>query len=320
MLFNFFKKRKLDKKYSELIAEANKLREDGDLDGAIKKYREAFEIKVLAFDYIALCFMEIDNRNYNVAIEMFEKVIGNQQLEGLIADCYFGLGAAYYGLENLDEAIQYLERAIEKGCNMTECFYIAANIYDELGLEFDSEETQKALQYYNRVLEKHPESLYTLVNIGTIYEHNNKNEEALVYFKKAYDLDKEKVTNACYNLGVTYTKLKQYEEAIQYYKEDLKQENPSRSTAYNLGLLYQTELHEYETAKQYYLAALEKDKEDYNTWYNLGCLYCNMKDYQNAYDCFQIIKYKKPEYIKGMETDNDLTEFIRTDYYQKILN
>ena len=65
--------------------------------------------------------------------------------------------------------------------------------------------------------------------------------------------------------------------------------------------------------------SLERDKEDYNTWYNLGCLYSIIKDFKNAFDCFKIIKYKKPDFISGMANDNDLVEFRQTDYYKEIL-
>lgn len=315
----FFKKYRDNKKYEALISEGNSLRENGKMDEAIKKYEEAFQIKIMSFDYIALVFMQIDNRNYLKAIDMLNALIEDHpDLPGLM-DCYFALGLAYYGLNNLEEAIKYLEMAISNGCKMEECFYIAANIYDELGLGVDSEETKKALEYYNKALEINPNSLYSMVNIGTIYEHNDIDDKALEYFYKTYQLDKEKKTNAAYNLGVTYTKLKKYDEALKYYLEDANHSKPARPTFYNLGLLYQTEFHEYDNAKKYYLMSLERDKEDYNTWYNLGCLYSIIKDFKNAFDCFKIIKYKKPDFISGMATDNDLVEFRKTDYYKEIL-
>lgn len=316
----FFRKKKINKLYNNLIEEGNKARLNGDIDKAIALFKEAFQYKVMSFDFIALAFLEIDNKNYNQAIEMLNRlIIDHPELPGIM-DCYFALGLAYYGLNNLDDALKNLELAIEKGCKMEECFYIAANIYDELGLGLDSEETKKAIEYYKKAIEINPNSLYSLVNIGTIYEHNNVDDKALEYFYKTYELDTKKETNAAYNLGVTYTKLKQYDEAIKYYKDDLKHAHPFHSSNYNLGLLYQTELKDYNSAKYYYLKGIEDDKEDYNTWYNLGCLYCNMGDFKNAFDCFKIIKYKKPAYIVGMEKDPDLVDFIKTDYYKEILN
>ena len=50
----FFKKYRENKKYEALISEGNSLRENGNLDGAIKKYEEAFQYKIMSFDYIAL--------------------------------------------------------------------------------------------------------------------------------------------------------------------------------------------------------------------------------------------------------------------------
>ena len=315
-----FSKIRINKKYDSLIEEGKKLRENGEIDKAIEKYNEAFSYKIMSYDYIVLGFMYIDVNNYPKAIDMFNKLISSNPDLPRIFTCFYGLGIVYYALENYDEALKNLELAIEKDCDIDDCYYIAATIYDNMGLSFDSEETQKAIKYYESALKINPDNLFSVINLGTIYEHNDKNEEALKYFLKTYEMDKEKLSNACYNLGVTYTKLKDIDNALKYYLEDASLDNPSKSTFFNLGLLYQTELNDYTNAKKYYLKSLEKDKDDFNTWYNLGCLYSLMKDFKNAYDCFQIIKYKKPEYVPGMEFDNDLVEFRKTDYYVNIKN
>ena len=52
----------------------------------------------------------------------------------------------------------------------------------------------------------------------------------------------------------------------------------------------------------------------------MGCLYAVQNDFENAYECFKILKYKKKEYFKEVPNDPELKEFIKSDYYLSLLN
>lgn len=84
--------------------------------------------------------------------------------------------------------------------------------------------TDKALEYYNKVIELNPDDK-AFVNIAYIYEEMGHQDKAIEYFDKAIDLYK-KILNintqniVCYyNLGCLHEKKVQYGRAIEYFEK-----------------------------------------------------------------------------------------------------
>lgn len=314
---SFFKKFK----YRKIILEAEELKDKGDIEGALKKYYEAFEIIVNVHDYFTVACILVDLQRYDKALKIFQDIYDNCALTNnlqYISDIYFGLGVCYDSLKQEALAIENYEKAIETGTIISDCFYFIASIYDNMKLEENDPLTQKAFKYYEKAKELCPDYLFVYVSLGNLYSRFNHDEEALKYFLKAKELDKDNFANSNYNLGVSYSIFNDFEKAEYYYLEELKCENPYYETYNNLGILYKDEK-KYDLAKQYYLKALELNKEDYNTWYNLGCLYALMNDFDNAFECFVYIKYNKNDYLSTMEDDSELVELRKDKRYQELL-
>lgn len=306
------------KKYDKLIREAKQAFEKHHLEDAASFYEEAFKYEVKISDYIMLGYIYIDLGKYQIAEDMFQKINDLEDND----ESNYALANIYERTNRKNKAIETYENIKNKAFLPSSLFSLGY-LYDELAEEnndnFESENIQKAIKYYQRFLELEENDFWGHINLGSIYERFNYNEEALKHFLMAHEIDKD-MNTACFNLGVVYNKLKDYDKALEYYLEELTKEGFYLITYYNLGILYKDHFNDYEKAKYYYLKGLEEDQDNYDLWYNLGCIHVLLNDYSNAFDCFKYLYYKQRKYIEYMEKDKELTEFRKTQYYQELKN
>ena len=308
-----------NKKYNKLIEEARLLFRQEKLNEALHVYEEAFKIKTILKDFIMYGCILIDLNQLPKAEKIFKELSENYDFY----EIHYSLGIIYEKTNRKHDALIEYEKAVHNDPNFELAHFALAFIYDELSEDkkegFDGENTKKAIEHYKDVLRIDQNNFWANINIGSIYERNNHNEEALTYFQKAYEIDNQKEM-VCYNLGVAYYKLKQYNESLKYYLEELEKESSFVSTYYNLGILYKDGFKDYERAKYCYLKALEKNKEDYNVWYNLGCIHSLEDNYKEAFECFKYIYYKNKKYLGYLDTDKELDDFRKTEYYDLLKN
>lgn len=306
-----------NKKYKELILKAKQYFQEDDLKESVKYFEEAFKIKALLADYIMYGYILIDLFEYNKA-----EILFNNMLEKIdLPEVNFALANIYERTNRQILALEKYEKVVEKSPDFEPAHFSLAYIYDDISEEnkedLNGENSLKAIKHYEVAIKLNDKNFWSFLNLGSIYERHNMNEKALDYFLKAYEIDNNK-SMICYNIGVTYYKLKKYEQALEFYNKELEQENPFKSTFYNLGILYKEGFKDYDKSKYYYLKGLENNEEDYNIWYNLGCIHALLQDYQNAYDCFKYIYYKKKEYLNYLDEDQELNEFRQTSYYKQL--
>lgn len=305
-----------NRKYKHLILKAKYSFTQAELEESASYYREAFKIKVVIPDYLMYGFILIDLEQFVEA----EKVFLNLNEDFDFTEVNYGLACIYDRTNRKKQALERYEKVIINNPDFEPAYFSTAYIYDDLSEEnndsFESENVTKAIKYYKKSIELNDDinNFWSYLNLGSIYERFNKDEEALEYFLKAHNIypNKEMIN---YNIGVAYYKLKQYDQSLHYYLEELKQPKPFKSTYYNLGILYKDGFKDYQLAKIYYLKGLELNNEDFNIWYNLGCIHALLKDYDNAFSCFKYIYYKNKKYLKYIADDKELEEFRKTEYY-----
>jgi len=311
----FFK----NKKYNKLIEEAKSYIIKQDLKEAIKIYEKAFEIKTILKDYIVYGCLLIDINELSKAESIFKEL--SEQFD--FYEIHYSLGVIYEKTNRKYDAMEEYKKVVEVEPNFDQAHFSLGYMYDEISEDnkedITSDNTMKAIEHYKEVLRLDENNFWANINLGSIYERNDQNEEALKYFLKAYQ-NKNIKEMVCYNLGVAYYKLKQYDESLKYYNEELEKENPFPSTYYNIGILYKDGFHDYEKSKYYYLKALENNKEDYNVWYNLGCVHALENNHKEAFECFKYIYYKNKKYLNFLDTDKELEEFRKTEYYSLLKN
>lgn len=306
-----------NKKYNKIIAQAKEYFNQGNLEESAKHYEEAFSIKVNLSDFIMYGYILIDLGQYQKSETIFQ----NMALDFDFTEINYALANIYERTNRKQDAIESYEKVLMNNSDFEQAHFSLAYIYDEISeeetLDFEDENVKKAIIHYKESIRLNSKNFWSYINLGSIYERFNYNDEALQYFLKAYEVDNSKEM-VCYNLGVAYYKLKQYDKSLVYYLKELEKENPFKSTYYNLGILYKDGFKDYEKAKYYYLKGLEINNEEYNIWYNLGCIHSLLKDFQNAYECFKFIYYKNKKYLNYLDTDKELEEFRKTEYYRNL--
>lgn len=304
------------KKYDKLIEQAKKAFADNDLVLAAQYYEEAFTININVADYLMLGYIYIDIDKLQLAENIFKQV--NSVMEN--DESNFALGNICERTSRNSDAINYYEKIQDKSL-FPQCYFSLGYLYDDLATEnkesWESENIKKSIHNYQMYLQFYEDDFWCFENLGSIYERYNKNDIALEYFTKGYQIGKDN-DNACYNLGVVYSKLGNGEQALYYYEEELKKENPYQETYYNLGILYKDYFKDFVNAKICYLKGLKLYPDNYNLWYNLACVYALLKDYDNAYDCFKYLYYKNKNYFDYIVKDEELNEFRDSDCYKQL--
>ena len=143
-----------------------------------------------------------------------------------------------------DKALPLLEEAIKDNPKDSEAWRVLAQIhwfhqnqpdkaYDELIealrcdplniwalvlmgnlLTKEKNDVEHAKQYYDKVLEYHPDNAIAINNIGATYMEHKDYEGALPFMKKALSID-DSYANSYYGLGLCYYKLGKFEDAFE---------------------------------------------------------------------------------------------------------
>ena len=80
-------------------------------------------------------------------------------------------------------------------------------------LSKEMDDVEHAKQYYDKVLEYHPDNAIAINNIGATYMERDDYEGALPYMEKAMAID-DSYANSYYGLALCYYKLGRFEEAF----------------------------------------------------------------------------------------------------------
>ncbi|RXJ93354.1 hypothetical protein CRV00_11265 [Malaciobacter molluscorum] len=111
-------------------------------------------------------------------------------------------------------------------------------------------------------------------NIGVIYSDKIKDYKKAIEWYLYSDSIKTNTQNLV-NMGITFKDIKDYDNAIKYYKKAY--ENNSNEAANGLGFLFETILHEYKKAEVWYKKGIERG--ELGAVKNIGLLYHeNLKD------------------------------------------
>jgi len=200
-------------------------------------------------------------------------------------DAYLGLGIYHYladvlprfvkilsfvlGVEgNKDKGIQELNLAATKGVyTKTEALFFLGAIYT-----YREEEYEKAVEIFNKLLEKYPDNSGALIHLGRCYASMGKCELALQTFIKILNSgntkDRIPITSLHYQLGDTQFKMNDFYMAIGSYtvavESDTFKEGKKRWTypwaLYKLGMCYEI-VGKRDRAEYYYNLINEDDNE-----------------------------------------------------------
>ncbi len=235
------------------------------------------------FENIALLFLEKMNKKGKINLNEF---VGDKMISVYMRsikqnpedyETYWGLGNAYFELENYDEAIVNYQKAIEIKPNQHEVFY-------NLGLAYSKVEYyEKAIVNYQKAIEIKPNKYGAFYNLGNIYYKLEDYKKAIENYQKAVEI-KPDFYKAFNNLGNAYDEVEDYEKAIENYQKAVKIKSDFHEAFNNLGLIY-SKLENHKEAIKSYQKTIEIKPNDH-TLNGLGLVYANQSDYKRAIQSF----------------------------------
>ena len=192
------------------------------------------------------------NNNFQPAINYYlisAKLYKNMGKKKKLADVYGKLGfLSYIDNYNLENAMQYYEKALNLGIELNDQDLIAVT-YNRIGGIFYRQEDYDEAQYYFKEALSVWERLgsekgiaIALNNIGEIYRMRKKYNTALDYYKQSQKLN-EKVNNKILmatvleNIGIVKSVTGQPEEAFKYFDKAYNITEEINDTERKVGLL-----------------------------------------------------------------------------------
>ena len=98
------------------------------------------------------------------------------------------LGKLFLQSKDYDKAIRCFDAVRKKSRTSTHVFYNYATAYRLKG------NLDKALEYYNKMIDYNPEHIQSYVDASMIYSYMGNNKEAIRKMRKAYQLNKEDIS------------------------------------------------------------------------------------------------------------------------------
>ena len=165
----------------------------------------------------------------------------------------FYLGTVYSRMNRPSEAIQPLEKALEKRPGWMSAISTLAEAYTSC------ENYVKADSLFEQALKLEPENALILNNYGyTLSERGERLNDAIVMAEKALKLDPE---NGAYldTMGWIYYQMGQYQKSLEYIEKACDKRPDSAVVLEHMGDVY-SKLGSHEKAKEFWEKALELDK------------------------------------------------------------
>lgn len=149
--------------------------------------------------------------DFEIALTYYLQVV---EISPNTVNALYNLGITYQKLGKLDDAIEFIEKAIKVNPN-EKMLFIHASLAKSLGRH-----QTVSLKDYQRVLEFNPTSINALGNSGRLYEDLKQYDKALEMYNKITKLAPEKGM-AYYDKAIVYETIKDYNKALENIEKAL---------------------------------------------------------------------------------------------------
>lgn len=173
---------------------------------------------------------------------------------------FLNLGAISIVLDQIEEAIIHLKRALALNPNLIQAYRELALCYQNKG------EGVQALNYLKKALQLAPQDKENYQRLTDYYRIQGNHKKSIQYGKRHLALDPNN-REAQYSLGLSFSMLGYQEGSLPYFKKSYELE-PNAPTAYAIGNVYNS-LKDSATAKYWYEKVLAHDPNYYAAIYGL---------------------------------------------------
>jgi CHAT domain-containing protein/Tfp pilus assembly protein PilF len=290
-------------------------KEKEEFNQAVENYKKAIELFTES-PYFYSAFIDASSRLNQ--LETAEKYITNIiKNEPINAAVHFGMGFLYFKQKKWDEAIQYLDKAVELNPELYLAFRVKCDVLDSVSKY--EEMLELAMDKAKMCENRYPDfqiDFYT--RIGKAYGVFGKYQQDLEYNKKALVIAREignKRSEGIIlgNIGVVYAQRGDFQEALDYFHQklavvkELGDKSEEAQILTNIGVISDWK-GDTQEALEWYKKALriieELDNIQRKAWIlgNIGVVYEKLSDYPKALDChhqalkiFQSLKNREDE-------------------------
>ena len=188
----------------DLLAEANELKEAGQLDDALAAFEKALEVNAALTDaHIGIGDIYEIKGDYETAARNYENAV---DLAPRSFQANYKLGLMYHLLNRLTEAVRTYLSALTIDPNSFEANLNIATAYLQLN------QPGLAVPYGEKATSLNPRSQPAHANLAAIYATLGRHEEAVNHYRSAAEYG-ELLPEIAINLANSFIKLKRYSQA-----------------------------------------------------------------------------------------------------------
>lgn len=215
----------------------------------------------------------VKNLEYEAALREFDEALLNNEDERQLCR---GVGLAYMGLSQYDNAIIYLEKSLQLGDGTVRDIDFDINYYLATAY-FRNGQPQEAIRSYDAILALRPKEVEAYYLRGCVKLYSGDYENAKLDFDKAIEMDAQnydrliQIYNALVDNG--------YRDVGREYLQKVIADNEKSISNYDMGRIYYY-MEDYENAKSY--LSQVKISSDYEASLYLGRTYEALGDYNYA--------------------------------------
>ncbi len=201
-------------------------------------------------------------------------------LEELIAEdpdnprYHYKLGEAYYGLGELEKALQEEQRAIKINPEMVLAYIILGQVYEQQG------NMEEALSTFSKATELDSESGLAQYHLGEILETLERYEDALISYQEAAENDSEWVAPR-YAIGEVLEKMGKLEESLIEYQAAIEIDPSWALPYYSMGEVYE-EMKEYSKALEALQNAIGLESDWSMSHFAIARVFTALEKYEEA--------------------------------------
>ena len=198
------------------------------------------------------------------------------------------------------DELELAEKLMKDFPDSTNPIMLMGNLWERHG------DATRALEYFNKVLEKDTERPDVYKSIGWFYMNKEQYEQAIEYWQKALEINPS-IPDVHHDIALALMGQNKQSQAIVELEKDIRISPRPSSSYFLLGQLYLRQ-NEYEKARKNYEKAIEIKPNYPNAYYGMFTLSARLRQQEKATEYMVVFKKLKAEEMKALKDENEAVD------------
>jgi len=181
------------------------------------------------------------------------------------------------------------------------------NKFEKLQHQFLDKKFISVIKSCKKLLKKLPKEIYLYNMCGLSLQFCNRDIEAILYFKKALEIDNKNYVVKV-NLANSFKNLNKYKEAEKNYIEAISSQS-NNPTFLSYYAIFKSHLLQNKEAVELFKSALKHSSNNLNIMSNLAVVYQKIGDFNNSKILCEKILKLNPNFLKAHIIINSFTDY-----------